>query len=207
MFFVTSRPRQATAYNGEVMRILTRAFVFAVLLLVVGASAARAQGYISPFIGFNFGGDAACQGTTPCDDHPSALGVALGSSNVLFGFEEEFGYSRHFFGPDGLRSGSLLTFMSNVVVGPRIGYVHPYGLIGAGIIKTHVDLTLSDLATSDTSFGWNIGGGLEVGASHVGVRGDVRYMHGFSDVGIPGIGIKDLKLDFGRASAGLVFRF
>jgi opacity protein-like surface antigen len=171
------------------------------------APSARAQGYISPFAGINFGGDADCQGITPCDGHSSNFGVAIGTSNVLFGFEEEFGYAKHFFGPDTVQSGSVLTLMSNIVVGPRIGLVHPYALIGAGVIKTHVDLTLTDIATSDTSFGWNIGGGLEVGGAHVGVRGDVRYMHGFEDVGVPGIGIRDLKLDFGRASAGLVLRF
>jgi opacity protein-like surface antigen len=188
-------------------RIVVRVGLLSLLLLVAAAPVARAQGYISPFIGFNFGGDAGCEDTTTCEDHSSNLGVAIGSSNLLFGFEEEFAYARHFFGPDTLRSGSVLTLMSNIVVGPKIGLARPYALIGAGIIKTRVDLNLTDIATSDTSFGWNIGGGLELGGSRVGVRGDVRYFHGFQDVGIPGIGITDLKLDFGRASAGLVFRF
>jgi hypothetical protein len=185
---------------------MTRALLLAALLLTV-PSAARAQGYIAPFIGANFGGDAGCPSLSDCDDKNYNLGVALGASNVLLGFEEEIGYSKHFFGDDPLQSTSVLTVMSNVLVGPRIGFVRPYGLIGLGIVKTRVELTLSDFVNSDTGLGWNIGGGLELSGRHLGVRGDVRYFHGFQDLDVPFVDTPELKLDFGRASAALVLRF
>jgi opacity protein-like surface antigen len=187
-----------------------RASVVLVVLaaIVFGApSPARAAGYISPFAGINFGGDSGCLAVTSCTDRTSTLGVAIGTSNVIFGFEEEFGYAKNFFGKDALQSTSVLTLMSNLMIGPRLGFVRPYGLIGAGIMKTRVELTLTDLTSGDTSFGWNIGGGLELSGAHFGVRGDVRYLHGVQDFTLPGLPVTDLKLDFGRASAGLVLRF
>ena len=42
---------------------------------------------------------------------------------------------------------------------------------------------------------------------HFGVRGDIRYFHAFQDIEFLGVPISDLKLDFGRASAGLVLQF
>ncbi|HUR34790.1 MAG TPA: hypothetical protein VM032_13400 [Vicinamibacterales bacterium] len=188
-------------------RPVARAIVLAVVLLALAGGDARAQGYISPFLGLNFGGDATCPQITDCDSRSSNLGLAVGRSNGLFGFEQEFAYAKHFFGPDIVQKGSVLTVMSNFVVGPRLGLVRPYGVLGAGLVKNRIDLTLSDIALGDTSFGWDIGGGLELGGTRAGIRGDVRYFHGFQDVGIPGIGIKDLKLDFGRASLGIVLRF
>ncbi len=189
------------------LRIAARSFVLAVLLFLAATQSARAEGFISPFIGFNFGGDSTCPAAASCDQRTSNFGVGVGSSNTLFGFEEEFAYAKHFFGPDDVQVGSVLTLMSNLVVAPDFGVARPYAIIGVGVIKTHVDLTLTDIATSDISFGWNIGGGLELGGAHVGVRGDVRYIHGFQDVEGPGLPVKALKLDFGRAAAGIVFRF
>jgi hypothetical protein len=176
--------------------------------LVMGVpSTAHAQGYIAPFLGVNFGGDAGCQTLSNCDDKSLNLGLALGSATALFGFEEELAYSSDFFGDDPLQSTSDFTAMSNLLVGPRVGFVRPYGVIGLGIIKTRVELTLSDLVTSDTNLGWNIGGGLELSGRHLGVRGDVRYFHGFQDVEVPFLPVGDLKLDYGRAAAALVLRF
>jgi hypothetical protein len=196
-------------YNQIIMRdrILGRAILLAVLLLAASSSAARAQAYISPFIGFDFGGDSGCRTASACEERTSNIGVAIGSTGALLGFEEEFAYARNFFGKSAGQSNNVVTAMSNLLVAPRIGPVRPYGVIGIGIIKTRVSLTLSDLATSDTGAGWNIGGGLEVGGAHIGVRGDVRYMHGFSNLAVPLLPVQDLKLDFGRASAGLVLRF
>ena len=42
---------------------------------------------------------------------------------------------------------------------------------------------------------------------HVGLRGDVRYFHAFQDLEILGLPIADTKLDFGRISGGVVFKF
>jgi hypothetical protein len=42
---------------------------------------------------------------------------------------------------------------------------------------------------------------------HFGVRGDIRYFHAFQDFDVLGIALGTTKLDFGRAAAGVVFRF
>jgi opacity protein-like surface antigen len=188
-------------------RFVARTLALAALVLLTSAPRVLAGPYISPFVGFDFGQDSRCPSTSSCDNRTSNWGVTFGSSNVLLGFEEEFGYAKDFFGPESVQSGSLLTLMSNLVVGPRIAFVRPFGVIGIGLMKTHVDLSLNDIATSDTSFGWDVGGGLEISGAHFGIRGDVRYFHGFQDIEVPLVPVDGLKLDYGRATAGLVLRF
>ena len=99
--------------------------------------------------------------------------------------------------------------MSNLMIAPAIGPVRPYALAGAGLIKTHVELTPSNLLTSDNNnVGWDVGGGLMTFfGHHVGVRGDIRYLHSFQDLKALGFTLSDTKLDFGRASTALVLKF
>lgn len=189
-----------------------RTFGLGVLLVVSFASFADAQSgggaprYISPFMGFHYGGDAICQTVSGCDDKTSDLGVAFGSGAGV-AFEEEFLYARRFFGDDPNLKSSVITVMSNIVVGPRIGVIRPYGLIGAGLIKARVKLTLQDLAEGDTSIGWNIGAGVELGSARIGVRADIRQMHSWKDIDLPLLPVSGFKLDFSRASFGLVLRY
>jgi len=180
--------------------------------LVAGAPSARAEGFISPLIGFDFGGDAACPALQGCQDKRLNYGVALGATGNIFGFEEEFAYAQDFFGTAPNLKSSVLTVMSSVMLAPKIGPVRPYFLTGAGLIKTHIDFsTASILTTDNNSFGWDIGGGVHVTvAPHVGVRGDIRYFHTFQDMTFPA-GLfsagSNQKLDFGRAAAAVDFTF
>lgn len=82
-------------------------------------------------------------------------------------------------------------------------------LAGVGLIKTHVELTMASVFTTDNNdFGWDVGGGL-MGflVEHVGVRGDLRYFHSFQDLTILGFTLGDSKVNYGRASAGVVLKF
>ena len=178
------------------------------LVLVAGAaSTAHAQVFISPLIGYDFGGDAGCPEISNCEDKNSNVGVSIGGGGFI-AFEEELAYARNFFGETPGTSSSVLTLMSNIMVAPRIGPVRPYVLVGAGLIKSHVEASLGSLVTSDNnSFGWNTGGGLMLMFGHVGVRGDVRYFHGFQDMEVLGLPLNGVKLDFGRIAAGVVFQF
>lgn len=187
-------------------RIRTRGLQLALSALVLGAPSAHAQGYISAFLGNNFGGDAGCQSATSCESPASNLGVALGRGNVVV-FEEELLYARDFFGKSATQSTNLITLSSNIVVGPRIGYVRPYGLIGLGFMKARAKLSASQLTSSDTNLDWNLGAGLEVAGKHLGVRGDIRQVHALQNITLPGLPISGLKLDFNRASAGIILRF
>jgi opacity protein-like surface antigen len=179
------------------------------ITLALGSAApahAEAEGFISPLIGYNFGGDATCPAITGCEDKRLNVGVSLGVMGNVLGFEEEFAYAKDFFGSAlGLNS-SVLTVMTNVMLVPKIGPVRPYVAAGVGLIKTHVELTPTSIFTSDNNnFGWDVGGGLIIKfAPHVGVRGDLRYFHAFQDLSVLGFTLKDTKLDFGRAAAALM---
>lgn len=164
---------------------------------------------MSPFIGYDFGGDSGCPQLTGCEDKNLNIGAGFGTLGPLFGFELDLGYARDFFGESPDYSSSVLTFTGNVLIGPQIGPVRPYGTAGLGLIKTNVDFdTEGLLETSNNHFGWDVGGGLMIFFSdHVGVRGDIRYFHAFNDSSLLGLSLGDTKLDFGRASGGLVFRF
>ena len=191
---------------------LRRRLVRCALLFVLStawSATARAQSYISPLIGFDFGGDASCPNITGCDDKRLNYGVSLGRMGSVFGFEEEFAYAKDFFGTaPALNNSSVLTLMSNVMFVPKIGPIRPYGLAGLGLIKTHVEPTAISLLTADNNnFGWDLGGGVIVGGAHIGIRGDIRYFHTFSDQTIPLFVLSNPQLNFGRASVALMLMF
>jgi opacity protein-like surface antigen len=191
----------------RVARMFAWRVIVAVGLVVSASTAARAQGFISPFAGYNFGGDSGCLRVSNCEDRKLNLGVALGTAGII-GFEEEFAYAKNFFGEIPGAKTSVLTLMSNVMVAPTIGPVRPYAVIGVGLIKSRLDLTLNDVTSAgNNNFGWDIGGGLMLMFGHFGVRGDLRYFHSFEDLEFAGVSLSDLKLDFGRAAAGIVLQF
>jgi opacity protein-like surface antigen len=183
-------------------------WILAIALTLSLAHDVHAQGFISPFIGYDFGGDASCPNITNCQDKKLNAGVAIGSMGSILGFEEELGYAKDFFGDSLSFSSSVLTLMSNLMVVPAVGPVHPYVLGGVGLIKSHVEFTTASLlTTNNNNFGWDLGGGVIVlFGGHLGVRGDIRHFHSFQDR-ILGFDLSNSKLNFGRASAGLVVKF
>jgi opacity protein-like surface antigen len=180
-----------------------------VLATFAGAADARAQGYISPLLGYDFGGDSGCPDIDDCEDKKLNFGIALGAMGNVFGFEQEFAYAQDFFGESPGYSSSVLTVMSSIMVAPNLQVTRPYFLVGLGLIKTRVELEPSSILDSDDNhFGWNIGGGLMIFfGDHVGIRGDIRYFHAFQDLEVLGFELGDTKLDFGRAAGALVFKF
>src|SRR5262245_26280055 len=187
------------------MRIL-RFIALAAVFLSVSPAAARAEGFITPFLGFNFGGDsgANCTSLTTCEDKRLNWGVALGTTHGIFGFEEEIGYAKDFFGKTPGSDNSVLTVMSSLMLVVPAGPIQPYGLIGLGLIRPH--FTTSNLSLDQNTLGYDIGGGLNLFFAHgVGLRGDVRHLHTLQDVTL-GV-FSNQRLDFWRGSAGLTFRF
>ena len=196
--------------NEHLSRLCAPA-VFA--LLVVGAivltpATAAAEGFISPFIGFNYGGDSGCPTATNCENKHSNFGVSGGKLGAIGGGEFEFGYAKNFFGEAPGVDTSVLTLMGNVIVGPKIGFFRPFALGGVGLIKSHVELDTGSLLDSSNNFGWDIGGGLMfMFGEHVGVRGDIRRFKSFQDQSILNFSLADEKLSFSRAVAAAVFAF
>jgi opacity protein-like surface antigen len=183
--------------------------VFATCVTVGAAAPVRAEGFISPLIGADFGGDAQCPQLAGCQDKKMNVGVSFGAMGPVLGIEEEVAYAPSFFGEAAGLSSSVLTAMSNLMIVPKIGPVRPYVEGGIGLIKTHVDLTTTSiLSTRNNGLGWDVGGGV-IGfvSGHIGLRGDIRYFHAFQDLTVLGFTLSDSKLNYGRASVGVVFKF
>jgi hypothetical protein len=189
-----------------------RAAVVTMLLttgvLAAAPADATAQTFISPFIGFDFGGDSGCPTASGCEDRNSNIGVAVGKLGAVAGGEVELGYAREFFGDAPGVDSSVLTLMFNVIVGPKIGPVRPFVLGGLGIIKSRVEFDLGSILDTGNEFGYNLGGGVMVMfGDHIGVRGDIRRFKSLSTTDFLGFSLADVKLGFNRASAGLVIGF
>ena len=185
----------------------------AALLAILPAANASAQGIISPFIGSTFNGPAlACASITGCEEGSTTFGVGLGTLGGFFGFELDLGYTKAFLGEiDEEDTSSMLTVMGNLIVGPKIGPVQPYGVGGLGMLKLSVESSISSLLEdSETKLAWDLGGGIIIFfGEHVGVRGDLRHFRTLQDFDfLPLLSVGDgAKIDFNRASAAVVFKF
>lgn len=183
--------------------------LLAVAIVIVAARPSAAQGFISPFFGYNFSGDAGCPEVTGCEDKHANYGVAVGALGSVVGFEAELGYTNDFFGASSNQSTKVLTVMGNVMIAPKLGPIQPYGLGGLGLMRTSIESAGAD--EDQNQFGWDVGGGV-IGFfnAHIGVRGDVRYFHAFEILDFsrfPNLPIRETKLDFGRISIAMVFKF
>lgn len=192
----------------------THRWQFGVVVLIAAActaapAAALAQGFISPMIGYDFGGDSGCPQITGCEEKHLNIAVSFGGLGRVLGTELEIAHARDFFGEIPGVSSSVLTVMGNLLVAPRFGPVQPYGLVGLGLIKSKVEISAAGLLETDNNhFGWDIGGGVMLFFSrNVGIRGDIRHFHAFQDLEPLGFTLGETKLDFGRAAGGMVFRF
>jgi len=191
------------------MNRVTLIAAIALLIWTAVPGSASAQGYISPLIGYDFGGDSGCPEITNCEDRNLNWGISVGSLGSILGSELEFAYAKNFFGEIPGVSSSVLTLMGNGMVAPRFGPVQPYWLIGLGLMKTHVEFsTTSLLENTENHFAWDTAGGLIVFfGQNVGLRGEIRHYHAFQDLEILGLSLANTKLDYGRVAAGVVFRF
>src|SRR5262249_15986252 len=151
------------------------------------------------------------QQITNCQDKRTNIGVAFGKMGQILGFEEEFADAKNFFGQIGTQESSVLTAMTNIMLVPAIGPVHPYGLFGLGLMKTHVGFNRTEVANFDhTGLAYNTALGVTVlFARHVGIRGDIRHFHSAKSFTIPLIGTTptDEKISFSRVSGALVLAF
>lgn len=184
-------------------------FITTVAIVLCAATPARAQTFISPLLGFNFGGVSGCPEITGCTNQQRTLSLSLGRFGSIFGAETEVAYTPDFFGDAPELSSNVLTLMGNVMLAPKAGPVRPYLLVGAGMMKTRFELRASSLiAMDDTALGYAAGGGIFVFfGDHVGLRGDVRYYHSFPDVTILGITLPSEKLNYSRVGAAIVLQF
>ena len=172
-------------------------------------SAVHAQGFISPSIGYNFGGSAGCRSAADCNDKNWNWGGSIGALGSLFGFEAELTYEGDFTGDRPDHRTKVTTGMANFLLAPKISIVQPYGLVGVGLIRTDVEDLILDVSQAKNQIGWTIGGGVIIYLQrHVGVKGDIRYYHSFESFDVLGFDVlRGNNIDFGRAGLGMVFKF
>jgi hypothetical protein len=203
--------------------------VLAVVLCIVVLAPlpSRADGLIFPYLGANYGGDSRTDLSDALDANRTGWGISFSFMSAgVIGVEGDFGYTSDFLGRTDLGGSSVFTAMANMVVGVPFGGQHgfgvrPYGIVGIGAVKASGNAFDDLLSFSDYHVAWDAGGGLMVFfTTHVGIRGDVRYIRSLEAVdllpvlpvlparpAIPGSELGTGHLDFTRASFGLVFRF
>src|ERR1700730_8670019 len=130
---------------------LLRPVAIASLLVALGSSPARADGFIIPFVGYNFGGDSGseCASLTDCKVKRTNFGVSLVSMGPALGIEEDISYAKNFFGDTPGTANSVFSLRTNLLIGAGAGPVRPYVLGGVGLIRPHV----SSLTGSLTGLG------------------------------------------------------
>ena len=160
------------------------AFVVLTMATMTWARPAHAEGFLTPFVGFNFGGDSAnCISLSNCDEKRLNWGVSFGSRHGIFGFEEDIGYAPSFFGKTEGGDNAVLTVMSNLMVVVPAGPIQPYALAGLGLVRPHAKFDSSSLSLDQNALGYDVGGGVNVFLAHgVGIRADLRHLHTLQDI-------------------------
>jgi hypothetical protein len=194
----------------------TRVIAAALVAIAFAPVPARADVLFIPFFGVNFGGDSGKQFSEAFDTSQYNWGASIAfMGGGVFGFEGDFGYSPDFYGKTEAGGSNAFTATGNLVLGIPFGGqqgfgVRPYGLVGAGLLKSASDFGAAFTDIDESSVTWSAGGGVLVffGTS-AGIRFDVRYFRTFDDLEVLGLPIVESpgKVDFTRGSLGLVLRF
>jgi opacity protein-like surface antigen len=194
----------------------TRTFVLALLLLVVIPAHASADGLVIPFFGVNFGGTSGRQISNAIDAERFDWGVSFAFMGAgVLGLEADIGRSPDFFGRSDIGGSSVLTATGNIVLGIPLGGqrgfgFRPYAVGGFGVMRSKIDVLGEERSVDENKAAWDFGGGAMLFfGTHVGVRGELRYFRTFGrfDLDILDGVDRQSRLDFGRASAGVIFRF
>ena len=180
--------------------------ITATVAVICTPTNARAEGYVSPWAGVQFGSDV--------QSGRGGFGVQAGGMGAgVIGGEIGFGLSPSFFGTQNdFGNNTVLDVMGNVLVAVPIGSRHgtagarPYFTAGAGLIRTQIDGgNLFRDSAHNNQLGYNIGGGaMGFFNEHVGVRGDLRYLRTVNGDIVNGLDLGNFH--FWRLSAGVVFR-
>ena len=194
----------------------TRVITTALIAIMLAPLPARADSMLIPFFGVNFGGDSGKKFSEGFDTSQFNWGVSFAfMGGGFFGVEGDFGFSPDFYGKTDLGGSSAFTATGNLLVGIPFGGqqgfgVRPYGLVGAGLLRSKSDFGTEIADIDENNVTWSAGGGvLLFFGTKAGLRFDVRYFKTIDDLEIVGIPIAQSpgKVDFTRGSLGFVFRF
>jgi hypothetical protein len=192
-------------------RVIKSLVLASAAAVVLAPMQARADGFVTPWVGSAFGSSIQNGQTT--------FGVSAGGMGAgIIGGEADFGWSPSFFGTKSdFGNNTVMDLMGNLIVGIPVGGtrgsgVRPYVVGGVGLIRSQIDggsLTNFTNTQSNNMFGWDAGAGvMGYFNQHVGLRGDVRYLRATSDLksGVSSLDLSGNQLHFWRASIGVVLR-
>jgi hypothetical protein len=190
-------------------RVLKSLILAGAAAVVLAPIQARADGFVTPWIGSAFGSSIQNGQTT--------FGVSAGGMGAgIIGGEADFGWAPSFFGTTSdFGNNTVMDLMGNVIIGVPVGGTHgagirPYVVGGVGLIRSQIDGgTVAKVSSSTNMFGWDAGGGvMGYFSNHVGLRGDLRYLRATSDLstGVSSLDLGGNRLHFWRASIGVVLR-
>ena len=193
-------------------RALKTLILTGTIALVLAPIQARADGFVTPWVGAAFG--------SSIENGRGTFGVSAGGMGAgIIGGEVDFGYNPSFFGTQtDFGNNSVLNVMGNVIVGVPVGGtrgkgVRPYLVGGAGLIRTQIDGAANSSflrpASSTNMLGWDAGVGvMGYFNDHVGIRGEVRYLRAMQDWDrtSTSINLNGDRLHFWRPSIGVVLR-
>lgn len=193
-----------------------RTLAVALLLALVTPVTASADVLIVPFIGVNFAGNSGKELSDAVDAGRLDWGVSFAYMGAgVLGFEVDIGYSPDFFGRTDVGGSNVLTATGNLLIGIPFGGqsgvgFRPYVLGGLGVVRSQVDALDDVPGLENSEAAWNFGGGaMFFFGTNVGLRTDLRYIRTFGrlDLDIVDGIARTGRLDFARASAGLIVRF
>ena len=187
---------------------LTVAVALVSLVSLVSSEQVMAEGVFSTWFGTTSASlsDAAGRRNKP------TFGASLGSFGTIAGFEVDLGLMPNFFGDaEVVGSNNLMTFAANLLVGPSLGRVRPYGVFGAGLLRTS-DAGINDQPNvRSNNMGINAGGGaIAYLTDSIGIRGDIRIFRNTGDDEDSFVDVLDLEFgsfSFWRIYIGLSMRF
>ena len=194
----------------------TRAIATALVAMTLAPVPARADTLFIPFFGVNVGGDSGKKFSEAFDTSQFNWGASISfMGGGVFGVEGDFGYSPDFYGKTDVGGSNVLTATGNLIIGVPFGGQHgfgirPYGLGGAGLLKSKSDFGTGVAEIDENDLTWSAGGGvLLFFGTRAGLRFDIRYFKTFDDLEILGVPIAQSpgKVDFTRTSLGFVLRF
>jgi hypothetical protein len=194
----------------------TRVIATALVALTLAPVPARADVLLIPFFGVNFGGDSGKEFSEAFETSQYNWGASIAfMGGGVFGFEGDFGFSPDFYGKTEAGGSNAFTATGNLVLGIPFGGqqgfgVRPYGVVGAGLLKSASDFGAAITDIDESNVTWSAGGGvLLFFGTRAGMRFDVRYFRTFDDLEILGVAIAQSpgKVDFTRGSLGFVLRF
>jgi len=168
--------------------MLKKCVVMAALVLALSPAAAHADWLFTPNLGTTFGG------STNGNEH-FTYGASIGWMGAgIFGWEADLSYTPEFFEPsdgnfDFVDGSNVVSAMANAIIGIPVGGQHgagvrPYLAGGIGLLSREVQSSNDLFNVSTHDWGFDLGAGvMGFMTDHIGLRGDVRYLRSFKDIG------------------------